>query len=412
MPVCPIFMGYRTSRLWSLIALLVLHVPDVSVIRELEPWRGYSVDEISKQAIDSLTAIVTAILPPGVNQANIMLIPKKVACIGIGGVVGISSNPSGEIIGRNVEANVDITVKANDENTLRSQLAEVASAFMTKSRKEMVEQGLSRLEITEPGASINITGGFQSSVSLTVQYEYLKTPTDSSGIIKEIPLNMDLGLQDKQAPVAPAEPQPAAQTTTIIDTALGAGSLIKFEVIDDLQITQYGPSKWQENIAGSSIDQTSSIKGGGLTLSVKKAGTYLLLRTSADIPVVQNFHLTTRMQSNETDGIGAVFRWKDADNFYFFLASQRHKYHFIGKKVGGVFAFLQTPAAQSGQGYTTGVAFNLRVEAEGNLFKAFMDDVLVVEGEDNSIAEAGRVGFMCHGNSKAHFQNIKLVQTG
>jgi hypothetical protein len=188
--------------------------------------------------------------------------------------------------------------------------------------------------------------------------------------------------------------------------------LAAFDVIDDPQANQGAPSAWAYNAAGGWVEQTSDIRGGPdgpADTGPAKPGTYLVRKTGAALPAVKDFVLSCRARSEEEDGIGAVLRWQDADNFYFFLMDRRRGYRRLGKKVGGVFQELAAPAVDTGAGYVSGHDYLLKVRARGPSLEAYLDGNLVLSGQDASLADAGRVGFFCWGNSAARFDDLHVV---
>ena len=117
----------------------------------------------------------------------------------------------------------------------------------------------------------------------------------------------------------------------------------------------------------------------------------------------------SEVHSDGDRGIGLVFRFVDVDNFYFFLMEQAGPYRRIGKKVAGTFADLDQPAVDLTQGYAPSTTFRLKVEARGDVLRAYLDEQLAVEGRDASLAAAGRVGLMTKGNDQASFGTFEVL---
>jgi hypothetical protein len=190
-----------------------------------------------------------------------------------------------------------------------------------------------------------------------------------------------------------------------------ADSLSEFDVVDDTAATSSAPSNWIYDGPNQLIKQTSNIFGstaGDPPTAVHKPGSYLVHKTSAQWPEVQNLVLSCRLNSTDDDGIGVVFRYKDSDNFYFFLMDAQRQYRRLGKKEGGVFKELQIPALDTSDGYNVNQDYDLVVAAVNDAFKVFLDNVEILSGRDQSFLEAGKVGFYAWGNTGAHFHNLTL----
>jgi hypothetical protein len=125
---------------------------------------------------------------------------------------------------------------------------------------------------------------------------------------------------------------------------------------------------------------------------------------------VQDFTLKVTVRSTGGGGLGLVFRWQDVNNFYFFLIDQHLNFRMIGKKVAGTFQALEVAASDTTRSYQPDAFHGLRMTAIGSTLRAYLNDALILEGEDVSLAGPGRVGFMCRNNNQAAFYNIDLVQ--
>jgi len=193
----------------------------------------------------------------------------------------------------------------------------------------------------------------------------------------------------------------------------GQDSLAQFDVVDDAGATQGAPSDWTYNAVDGRIEQHSNIyggPGGPAANGPVKPGTYLVRRTDGTFPAVQDFILACRLSSSDDDGIGLVFRYQDADNFYYFLMDSQRQYRRIGKKVSGVFSELSTPAVDTANGYAVGDVYSVRVRAQGTDLKVFIDDTLALSGLDASLPNSGRVGLFSWGNTGAQFDDFQVIE--
>ena len=142
-----------------------------------------------------------------------------------------------------------------------------------------------------------------------------------------------------------------------------------------------------------------------------KPGAYLVRKSDASLPSLQDLLVITTLQSAPAAGaVGLVFRWQNADNFYFFLMDGQRNYRRLGKKVGGVFKELGTPAADLTHGYVAGQAIAVRVRARKEL-QAYLDGYLVPLAEKTaSMSNRWRVGFYTWKNNGAVFDELQVVE--
>jgi hypothetical protein len=360
-----------------------------------------ALDPVAQEALQGLTSAVESILPAPADPAlkpALSLGSAKVAPLGLGGFVGTSREPDGQILGRRVRATMTVRVAAASADGVPAAVASASEALLAADPVGLRTLGI--LDLTLAGvAGPPGSGGGANSRDLSVEllYEYVKPPAAPEGVISTVPLELDVDTTGGTAIVVPERPFTAA-------------SLAAFEVVDDPAATHGGPSQWGFDATEERIEERSGMWGGSTTTNANKAGTALVLRTGPGVPAVQDLVLRAEVRSEDVRGIGVVFRWQDGDNFYFFLMDATGGFRRIGKKVAGTFADLDTPALDATQGYTTATSYRLRVEARGRALSAFLDDRLAVEGADASIAGPGRVGLLSWRNTKSFFYELALLE--
>ncbi len=152
-------------------------------------------DSITQEALTGLSAAIASLVPQPSDpklKPIISVQPLSVSPAGLGGFVGINDNPVGEIVGRRIDAVVVVAVNA-PANGIDAALAAAITAVLAADRATLLNLGLLRVALTTvgergPGPQSSI----QQPVTFRVLYEYLKLPVDPEGIIKEIPLNIQL----------------------------------------------------------------------------------------------------------------------------------------------------------------------------------------------------------------------------
>lgn len=361
-------------------------------------------DVLNSQTIDGLNNALTSLLPPvaaPIQQLSLLINPARIAPIGVGGVVGLQREPFGEIVGRRLEARAAVAVRAANLSDLDTALAAVSGALMGAGRTTLAGLGIQRLTLDDigprpqesgpPGPSLPV----ERELVFSVHYEFLKAPEEAGGVIEQIPL--DLEVSRSSAP------------RSLLNINFRADPLARFEIVDDPAAGTAAPSDWQYNSAEAGIEQRSLIRGGSDAADPNKPGTYLLLRPHPLLPPVRDFILRTSLKSAD-GGIGVVFRWRDPDNFYFFIMDRLQNYRLMGKKVAGTFQDLDTAALDDTEGYEAGQLYEVKLTAQGGALRAYLDGEEIVNGQDASLADAGRVGFLCRNNDQASFYRIGLVR--
>jgi hypothetical protein len=358
-------------------------------------------DPLSVEALSNLTAAVAELLPPvaaPVLPLVLEVLPLHIAPTGLGGYVGLSHEPEGEILGRRLEASARVAVKAADAEQLGEAVTAVTSALLAADRAVLRSKGILRLDLDSIGPKPEPSGPVERELQFKVLYEFLKRPTEAGDVIQRIPIDFELGRGNPMR--------------TLADLRFGAGALPLFEVFDDPRATGR-PSGWRENTAEERIEQLANVSSAvRVPENPRKEGTWLVLRTAPSRPAVRDFLLRTTLRSGGTGGIGLAFRWQDVDNFYFFLmhTDAERTYRVLGKKVGGAFEALGTPALDNTRGFETGRLYDLKLSAEGPVFAVHLDGERILEGKDSSLPGPGRVGLMSRNNEQAFFYRVSLVQ--
>jgi hypothetical protein len=360
-------------------------------------------DPIAQEAVAGLATVVGSLLPlspaPAL-QATAAVIPERVAPTGLGGYVGPHVEPIGDVLGRRVHARLVVTVRAGTLADLGPAVQGVSTALLGAGSASLRGQGILRLGLTDVGpASLTGQGANQVAsrdLAFATLYEYLRLPETSEGLIEEVPTAIDVASTSRGGRL-------------LLDGAFGPHALGAFEVVDDPEANQGGPSQWRYDPTERRIEQVSNIRGGSFEITPNKPGTYLVLRPTAGVPLLSDFVAATELASDDVDALGMVFRWRDVDNFYFLLLDARRGYRMIARKLGGAFEPLAPPAVVELPGFVPGQTHAVRLSVQGSSFRVHVDGGVVLQAQDAALADAGRVGFMCRANDSARFSRLTLI---
>ncbi len=152
-------------------------------------------DAISAEALSGLAAAFQTLLPVPADpnlKPSVVVQATSISLTGIGGVIGPSHEPDGEIVGRRVDAVVGIGVRA-PSNGIGAAVSDAINAILAADRAALLNQGLLRAAVDNIGDRTQFQGNIvEQVVGFRVLYEFLKKPADPEDIIREIPLNIQL----------------------------------------------------------------------------------------------------------------------------------------------------------------------------------------------------------------------------
>lgn len=162
-------------------------------------------DPLSQEALTSFRTTVESLLPeipeetPEALRPAVAIQPTRISPSGLGGFVAMNEDPEGEILGRRITAGGVVTVRAETVAELHAAVAEVSEALLGVDRRQRTEQGILDVSLTELGPPRPPQGEGESrtpaeqDVRFRIEYEFLKPPAEAGDVIREIPLDVDLG---------------------------------------------------------------------------------------------------------------------------------------------------------------------------------------------------------------------------
>ena len=142
-------------------------------------------------------------------------------------------------------------------------------------------------------------------------------------------------------------------------------------------------------------------------MNANKPGTYLVLRSTPSRPAVQDVILRAELSSGSDEGIGLVFRYRDVDNFCFFVMNESKGYRLLARKLAGTFSQIALDAAN---GYDVGRVYFAKLVARGDAIELSLDGDLALQGAESQLVGPGRVGLMSFRNPQARFHALELTE--
>jgi hypothetical protein len=367
-------------------------------------------ESIDRAALTSLTAKFQALMPTvSAPQMPHQVALDPVGCgpAGIGGVVGVSHTPPGEILARRLRAVARVRVQTTDAAALDAAVTGVTAAVLAGDRAQQRADGLLGVDLLEIGQETTAPadgGGtrFGRDVRFRLLFEHVQAPTEAGDAIGEIHATVgDESLVIDALPAPPATALPAPHATVLpASLALEASG---FEAVDDARATRNRPSAWRFDDGSGRFFQTSAIWGGVRSRSANKPGTYLLL----DRGPFADLRFEALLGAEGTGAVGLVFRWQDPDNFYFLLLQGDPRFGLLGGKLAASFRSI---ALTEDIGLTPGATHHVVLTAQGSRFTASVDDGPPLVGEGRALSEPGRVGFLTHNEPGGFFSVGELSE--
>lgn len=355
---------------------------------------------IDIEALSGLSAAVASLFPPPSRDelaTGVVVSAARITPTGVGGYVGPSASPTGDVLGRRVNADLRLTVRADTADELDAAVNGLTAALLGAERRTLLEKGIQKLSLSGLGERTVPTASPAElatwDVGVAVVYEHLKAPEAPAGVIESIPLLIEPGAGERLA-LLQFEADPLAQ----------------FDVADDALATASAPSDWAWNGAKGRLEQRSAIHGGNPASPADRPGTMALLKANAGGGPVADCVVEAWLGADAAGGIGIVFGWRDAQNYAFALLDEAAGERVIGVKEAGAFRPLQTPARHAGAGFEAGRAHHLRVAVRGGRVEAWLNGERVLEGRDAALETEGRVGFLARGGETAFYHGLGLTR--
>ena len=351
--------------------------------------------ELALTALDTTVAgLLSGPVPAGLGR-QVRIVPSVIRAAGLGGYVGKHPDPRGGIFARRVDAFLDLEVTGGNAGAAGDYLALLVRSLLAQDRGELRRGGIYQLRLNPEVREARLA-------RFDLCFEYRHLPSAGEGVIDTLDLGLDLNLT----------PYRARHRWDLASRSLvgAAQPLADFQVADDPNLNAASPaSAWAFNASEGRIEQNAAARGGPLTLAQpRKAGAQLLWRPGGEPIKPARIIAAIDFASASPDGIGLVFGRRDEQNFWYFLASQRNRYHVFGRKRAGAWSFVGAPAEDVG--FSLNGRHVLRVTAHDHNLVAELDGARTLQVETEALVEAGEIGFLTHGNNQGRFFRARLIE--
>ena len=356
-------------------------------------------DAVSVQALAALETAVSALLPSDVPNGltrRIRVVAQQLRPLGMGAYVGRHSEPAASLHGRRVAARVDVDIDGGADNTAQAYASALSGRMLAQTRTDFATSGLQRIR--------SLPGTDRRALAFDVDFEFVFVPQDGEGLIETLALENFANVTPYRtrlravfdAGTFAAQPDPQAAL------------LADFATADDPQAAP--PGAWSLALAApAAIVQTAATAAGPTALDdPQKAGAQLLWRPRGAAFALSRFVASVTVESASPDGIGIVFARRAADDYFVFLASQRHGYHLFGRRRP---AGWQTLAAAPA-GFAIGTPQQFVIGAfDTTLFAQLGEQrTLTASVAEADAPGAGEIGLLTHANAAARFLAGRVME--
>lgn len=152
------------------------------------------------------------------------------------------------------------------------------------------------------------------------------------------------------------------------------------------------------------------IRDDGPAASAHKPGTYTL---SGELDG-HDYRLTVQMKSGTTAGIGAMFRYRDSNNYYRFSMDAALGYRRLIRKAAGVVTVLwedlanAVPAVPDDVAYVSGRVYLATIDCVDNRLTGYLNGLPLFSVEDEA-NPAGRIALYSWGKTAASFNEVRVT---
>ena len=121
-----------------------------------------------------------------------------------------------------------------------------------------------------------------------------------------------------------------------------------------------------------------------------------------------DYVLSFDMKSADNDGIGAIVRYQDKDNYYRFITVQDSGNHGPFRRFEKFVNGVRTVLAEDKIGYLSVQVYHMQFKAIGNALEVWMDGSKILSASDQTF-KSGKIGFLSYASKGLGIANVKVV---
>lgn len=175
-----------------------------------------------------------------------------------------------------------------------------------------------------------------------------------------------------------------------------------YDTFDNRQLSGWVASddaNWTVTDEGVLRGQSTTSDDTDQKNAVEKPGTYMVAgNTDWD-----DFEYTLRIETNENNAAGTLFRYVDDNNYYQFTIDKESGYVRLVKKIDGVYSLLQNKIYT----YPIGRSIDLKITVVGSSIRVTLDNAVVFDVTDTSLLK-GKIGVYSRGTDPAFFDDVAV----
>lgn len=177
-----------------------------------------------------------------------------------------------------------------------------------------------------------------------------------------------------------------------------------WRIVDET--TDTGPSSW--SVWEGRLVQFSNLSGPNRLAVANRQGTYAVW---SDPTASQwtDYAVSVRINTPDDDGIGVLFRYQDARNYYKLELDQERQFHALFRVLDGV----ETTLATETGGYSTNADLDLEVQVSDAQITAWLDGAVLFDGPVTDAAlSRGTIGLYAWGSAGVTFDDVFVRPLG
>jgi hypothetical protein len=190
---------------------------------------------------------------------------------------------------------------------------------------------------------------------------------------------------------------PPIEANTLFMDRFGENNVADWTFVSEATVG--GPPNWA-TMNGVLAQTTAAFKPPPDAQSIANQGVFAVAGDAAWRDVV----FRARLQSDDENALGVMFRYQDQNHYYRFSMDRNQKYRRLAKNVGGAFKLLW----DDDFAFEIGHAYEIVIVASGNQIWGYFNGVPMFAVEDPDLSN-GRVGLYCWRNPGAKFSSVAVL---